>query len=86
MATLSGLFTPTLGDAAPFHLRMKTHLLLHLALDMLERWGSPRLFWCYGDESFVGTIKKIAGMSRHPARLEYVVLSKARLYAALHEA
>ncbi len=36
---------------APFHVRPKRHMLLHVADDLLQLWGNPRNFWCYADEA-----------------------------------
>ena len=38
-------------------------MLQHVVEDQLDLWGSPRLFWCYCDENFIGVIKNIAGRS-----------------------
>ena len=54
----------------PFHLRLKAHLLQHLVEDQLDMWGSPSLFWCYGDENFIGAMKETAAKSKHPHTLE----------------
>jgi hypothetical protein len=43
----------------PFHIRPKCHLLQHLVLDHIQRYGSPAKFWCYRDEDYVGYIKRI---------------------------
>ena len=59
-------------------------MLEHLVDDKIQLWGSPRNFWRYADEDFVGLIKRIAVQSKHPVSLETVLLSKFRLYAALH--
>lgn len=42
----------------PWHPRQKLHLLQHLVEDKIVLFGSPADFWCYGDEDFVGVIKK----------------------------
>jgi hypothetical protein len=63
--------------------RPKLHLVEHMYAKCLL-FGSPRQFWCYGDEDFVGLIKRIAMQTRHPRSIEWVLLCKYRLYAALH--
>ena len=73
-----------LHDSQPFIFRVKGHMLDHLVNRCIGLWGSPKLFWCYGDEDFVGIVKRIAVMTRHPRTLERVLLQKCRLYAALH--
>ena len=73
-----------LQSAQPFPLRPKGHMLQHLVNEHISRWGSPRLFWCYGDEDFVGVIKRIALQTKHPKSMEAILLQKYRLFAALH--
>ena len=68
----------------PWHIRQKAHLLQHLVEDQLKRWGSPRRFWCYGDESFVGAMKDLAGRSKHPSTLELVVMQKLQVFCGVH--
>ena len=68
----------------PFSWRPKGHMLEHLVDDKICLWGSPREFWCYGDEDFVGLMKRIAQMTKHPKTLENLLLQKFRLHAALH--
>ena len=46
--------------------------------------GSPIQFWCYGDESFVGAIKAVCAMSKHPATLEVKVFKKAMITAGIN--
>ena len=71
--------------AMPWHIRKKkNHLLQHLVEDHLERWGSPRRFWCYGDESYVGAIKTLASRSKHPHTLERVVMEKLKVFCGVH--
>ena len=74
---------PEAHGTLPWHIRPTRHLLQHLAEDQLHKWGSPRRFWCYNDESFVGAIKNVAGRSRHPATLESVVMAKMQLFAGV---
>ena len=69
--------------AQPFNFRPKAHMLLHIVDQKIDIWGSPREFWCYADEDFVGLVKRICLMTRHPANLENNVLIKYRLFAAL---
>ena len=66
----------------PWHARQQLHMLRHVAKDQMQRWGSPRNFWCYRDEPFVGACKSICAKTRHPRTLEQVVLDKS----AIHEA
>jgi hypothetical protein len=73
-----------LHAAAVFGSRPKLHMCDHLVRDKVPLYGSPRLFWCYGDEDFMGLVKRIAIMSKHPRSLERVLLMKYRLYAHLH--
>ena len=67
-----------------WHLRQKCHLLQHLVEDQVHVWGSPRQFWCYGDENFVGAVKDVAARSKHPSTIERTVLKKAQLAAGLY--
>lgn len=73
-----------LQAAQPFALRPKGHMLQHLANEQILRWGSPKTFWCYSDEDFVGVIKRIALQTRHPKSMEAILLQKYRLFAAIH--
>lgn len=70
---------------APFHMRPKAHLLHHLAMDQLSRWGSPSGFWCYGDENFVGMVKTISVRTRHPATMEERVMEELMLGIGLRQ-
>ena len=73
-------FTPVERHAQqPWHLRPKCHMLQHVVEDMLDRWGSPKMFWCYMDESYLGNVKTIAASSKHPSTLESTVLAKVQL-------
>jgi hypothetical protein len=67
----------------PFHLRPKSHLLEHLALDKIPLLGNPRDSWCYADEDFVGFVKSIARKTKHPRTLESRVKEKLRLLIAI---
>jgi len=67
-----------------FGVRPKFHLSDHLVREKIFLYGSPRLFWCYGDEDFVGLVKRIAIQTRHPRTMELRLLAKYRLFAALH--
>ena len=78
-----GLADPEGHNKLPFHLRPKSHVLQHLVLDKVLMWGSPNEFHCYGDESFIGGIKTICSMSKHPATLEQTVAKKAVLRAGV---
>ena len=70
--------------AQPFPFRPKGHMLLHLVNEKVLLWGSPKNFWCYGDEDFVGLIKRIAVQTKHPKTMEQVLLQKYRIFAGLH--
>jgi hypothetical protein len=67
----------------PFHLRPKAHLLVHLVHESVDLFGSPSTFWCYGDEDWVGKVKKICRMSMHPRTFERTVADKLRILAVL---
>lgn len=67
----------------PWKLRPKAHMLQHLVSDQLHLWGAPSNFWCYGDEDFVGSVKRLAASSRHPSTLEARVAEKLMLSAGL---
>ena len=67
----------------PFHLRMKHHILQHLAEEQTLLWGSPSRAWCYRDEDFVGAVKQVATKSHHPATVEKLVSEKMMLLSAL---
>ena len=67
----------------PWHLRPKCHALQHLVEDQLDLWGSPAASWCYGDEDFVGCIKRVAMSSKHPATLEQRVSEKCMLLSGI---
>ena len=88
MSSLRALFRrglPAERQAAqPFPLRPKAHMLDHLVRQKIALWGTPRNFWCYGDEDFVGAIKRIAMQTKHPKSMERVLLAKYRLFAGLH--
>ena len=70
--------------AQPFGTRPKLHMADHLVRERIHLYGSPRHFWCYGDEDFVGLVKRICVQTRHPRTMESRIISKYRLYAALH--
>ena len=78
-----GLAAP-LHAAQPFPLRPKGHMLDHLVNDKVPLWGSPKGFWCYGDEDFVGVIKRIAMQTKHPKTMEQILLQKYRIFAGIH--
>ena len=67
----------------PFHVRPKAHACQHLVEEKIESFGSPNAFWCYRDEDFIGAVKGIARKTKLPATLEYRVLQKLRIWAAL---
>ena len=69
---------------APFHMRPKAHMLHHLVEDQLKLWGSPIRSWCYRDEDFVGSVKKIASKSKNPHTLESRLNEKLQLLGGLH--
>ena len=71
-------------SSQPFGCRPKLHLCEHLVDEKVPAYGNPRLFWCYGDEDFVGLIKRIATRSKNRRTLENTLLAKYRLYASLH--
>ena len=68
----------------PFPFRPKAHQLQHLVEDKIPLWLSPKNFWCYSDEDFVGLMKRICTMTKHPASMERVLLDKFRLFAGLN--
>jgi len=67
----------------PWTMRPKAHLLQHLVEDKLAMWGSPNTFWCYADESFVGSVKGVAAASKHTSTLEENVAEKCILLAGV---
>ena len=67
----------------PWHLRPKGHAHQHLVENQLDLWGSPAASWCYGDEDFVGCIKRVAMSSKHPATLEQRVSEKCMLLSGI---
>ena len=71
--------------AMPFHARPKAHMLQHLVEDTIVMFGSPNQFWCYADEDFVGAIKSVCTMSKHPRTLESRVAEKSMITAAVAE-
>ena len=56
---------PELQGGQPFPVRPKAHMLEHLVVDKIQLWLSPKNFWCYADEVFVGVIKRIAVQTKH---------------------
>ena len=66
----------------PFHVRPKAHACQHLVQDKVELYGSPKNFWGYRDEDFVGAVKRIARKTLMPSTLEKRVGEKLRLWAA----
>ena len=73
----------TVHPYLPFHCRPKIHLLQHLIEESIIVFGSPSLFWCYSDEDFVGVIKTVCQMTKHPATLETRVAEKSMLMAGI---
>ena len=69
--------------AQPFGCRPKHHMAEHLVREKIQLYGSPRQFWCYGDEDFIGLVKRICACTAHPRTMERRLLSKYTLYAAL---
>ena len=67
-----------------FPFRPQGHMLEHIVDQKILLWGSPRGFWCYADEDFVGLVKRIAVQTKHPRTMERVLLEKYRLFADLH--
>ena len=67
----------------PFHVRPKCHMFEHMGADQLGLCGSPNTCHCYGDEDYMGCIKKVAAKTNHPATLEQRVLEKCRLLAGV---
>ena len=61
-----GLVTDDQNMSMPFHIRPKCHMVQHLVEDQLDLWGSPRNFNCYMDEHFIGGMKSVCAMSKHP--------------------
>ena len=43
---------------APFHIRPKHHMLMHLVEDQIQYFGNPASCWCYADEDFCGVWEK----------------------------
>ena len=89
MLDLRALFRRNLAaelhDSQPFPFKVKGHMLERMANERLATFGSPKAFWCYADEDFVGLIKRIAVGTKHPKTLEKVLLQKYQLMATLHE-
>ena len=81
----TGLVSDDIKKRMPFHLRPKAHMVSHLVEDQLDLWGSPRNFSCYMDEHFVGSMKTVCSMSKHPHTIEKVALEKSRLLSGVEE-
>ena len=73
-----------LHSAQSFRPRPKYHLCDHLVRHKVVLYGSPRLFWCYADEDFVGVIKRIALRTKNSRTVDKVLVAKYRLFASLH--
>ena len=67
----------------PFHARPKLHMTQHLVEDKLPLFESPMYFRCYCDEDYMGVIKAVCAMSKHPATLEARVGEKAMIMAGV---
>ena len=67
----------------PFALRHKSHMLQHLVEDHVPVYGSPAKFWCYRDEDFMGSVKKICRTTKMPSTLEMRVMQKLMLLDGL---
>ena len=74
-----GLVDDEAKAAMPFHVRPKMHMCQHLVEDQLEIWGNPRNFSCYLDENFIGGLKRVCAMPKHPRTLEVVGMYTCRL-------
>jgi hypothetical protein len=89
LAALNQLWARDVDEARqmtlPFHLRQKAHMLEHMVLDQIARYGSPALSWCYRDEDFVGSVKSIAAKTKNPRTLESRVMMKLRMLSSLGE-
>ena len=72
-----------LHQAQAFPPRPKMHAADHICREKVPMYGSPRLFWCYADEDFVGLVKRIAMQTKHPRSIEWVLVCKYRLYTTL---
>ena len=79
----SAMMTKKQRARCPFHVRPKTHMLMHVVDEQLGLFGSPNRCWCYRDEDFVGAVKTIASRSSHPTTLESRVCEKLTLLAGL---
>ena len=55
--------------------RPKMHLFLHLCIWQAVYYGSPRYYWCYGDEDLIGRLVTIAEGVR-PSTLAVSVLAE----------
>jgi hypothetical protein len=68
----------------PFPLRPKAHGLQHLVSDKLLLFGSPSAFWCYRDEDYIGSVKRISHKSKHPFTIEKRIMDKLRILTKLN--
>jgi len=66
------------GRRLPYHVRPKMHMLQELSTQCF-RFGSPREFWAYQDESYLMRVKRIAVKSPHPTRMEFNIVARLRL-------
>lgn len=66
-----------------WHFRPKMHMMQHLIEGKTILFGSPMMFWCYGDEDYMGAIKSVCAMTKHPATLEVRVCEKAEIMSGV---
>jgi hypothetical protein len=87
LARLNRLWREGLPEAEkayqPFPIKPKAHMLQHLCEDKLPLWGSSSNSWCYRDEDYIGSIKKIAALSSHPRTLEQRVMEKLLILSGM---
>ena len=60
----------------------KAHMLQHLAGAQARRWGNPKEWWCYTDESVIGMVVRLAETC-HPSTLATACCSKYLVLALL---
>ena len=72
-----------LRRTAPFVVRKKAHMLMHLVLNHIPMFGTPAACWCYRDEYFCGSVKSICARTKHPSTLEDRVCIKLRVLESL---
>ncbi len=64
--------------------RPKMHMADHMVHEKIQLYGSPRHFWCYGDEDVVGLVRGICVQTRHSRTMEARIIAKCCLYEDLH--